>query len=383
MKAWPMVPLGEVLQHKVDRYPVNADQTYPTFGVYGFGRGLFHKPSISGATVKAQHLYRVRNGQFVYSRLKAFEGAYALVTEEFDGHYVSNEFPTFDCLPNRLLPTFVAAYFRSSSTWKYAAQLSTGVGARRERIQQEQLLSLLIPLPSINEQRRLVTLFDTLAAQIEEAQLLQQESKALAKSFVSSLHLKMSGNERHMLGEVLVSDEDRTEILEGHIYPQVGVRGFGGGLFARETLDASQTTYKSFNRLYDGAVVLSQVKGWEGAIAVCPPQLVGRFVSPEYRTFRCLSGKASSEYLSAVFATPWFWTQLKRLTRGVGARRERIRPEAFLAIDIPMPSLSKQEEALELIRKITSVSRIHDAMDAEFDALMPATLNQAFQGQLS
>jgi hypothetical protein len=127
-----MVPLGEVLRQVVDAYPVHADQTYPTFGVYGFGRGLFDKTPILGATIKAQRLYKTRNGHFVYSRLKAFEGAYALVTEEFDGHYVSNEFPTFEALTERLLPEYVAAYFRSPSIWKSAAQLSEGLGARRD-----------------------------------------------------------------------------------------------------------------------------------------------------------------------------------------------------------------------------------------------------------
>ena len=140
---------------------------------------------------------------------------------------------------------------------------------------------------------------------------------------------------------------------------------------------------QSFNRLYEGALVLSQVKGWEGAIAVCPTSLCGRFVSPEYRTFRCKSGMSSPEYLSAVVTTPWFWTQLKRMTRGVGARRERIRPDTFLAMELPMPTLSKQEEALGLIRRVSSVSKFQDAMDVELSALMPATLNQAFKGQLS
>jgi len=52
--------------------------------------------------------------------------------------------------------------------------------------------------------------------------------------------------------------------IEGQ-YPQVGVRGFGGGLFAKSAITGSDTAYKSFNRLYTDAIVLSQVKGWEGA----------------------------------------------------------------------------------------------------------------------
>lgn len=157
MSRWPMVPLGEVLNQVVDSHQVQAHQSYPTFGVYGFGRGLFKKQPISGSAIKADKLYRVRKGQFVYSRLKAFEGAYALVPEELDGHYVSNEFPTFDCSLNRLVPEYLEAYFNTPSVWRRAAQHSIGVGARRERLHPEQFLSLPIPLPSIDEQWRIVT----------------------------------------------------------------------------------------------------------------------------------------------------------------------------------------------------------------------------------
>ena len=68
----------------------------------------------------------------------------------------------------------------------------------------------------------------------------------------------------------------------------------GGGLFAKAAIGGTETTYRSFHRLYEGAVVLSQVKGWEGAIARCPAELEDWFVSPEYRTFRCKPNQASS-----------------------------------------------------------------------------------------
>ena len=66
---------------------------------------------------RAKNLFRIRKGQLIYSRLKAFEGEFGLVTDQFDGAYVSNEFPTFDCSPGRLYPQYLAAYFRAASTY--------------------------------------------------------------------------------------------------------------------------------------------------------------------------------------------------------------------------------------------------------------------------
>ncbi len=178
MSKWPTVPLGEVLRQVVDSHPVHADKAYPNFGIYGFGRGLFTKPSISGATTSAKSLYRARQGQFIYSRLFAFEGAYGFVTSEFDGCFVSNEYPMFECDQDRLYPEYLATYFKAPKAWEEVSHLSTGMGDRRRRIQPEQLLTHQIPLPTLDEQHRLVEQVGHLSTMIEEAKTLRLKADA-------------------------------------------------------------------------------------------------------------------------------------------------------------------------------------------------------------
>jgi type I restriction enzyme S subunit len=172
---WPRVLLGEVLNQVSDPHAVRADQSYPNFGIYSFGRGLFEKPPISGTATSARTLFRVKVGHFIYSRLFAFEGAYGLVTDRFDGRFVSNEYPTFECVPNRLHPAFLAAFFRWQQTWQSAAEMSIGMGGRRQRIQPDQLLKYPIPLPPLAEQRRIVARVDAIANRVAEARRLREE----------------------------------------------------------------------------------------------------------------------------------------------------------------------------------------------------------------
>ena len=105
--AWAKVSLVELLRQISDAHPVIAGEEYPNFGILSFGRGLFSKQAISGARTSARTLFRARKGQFIYSRLFAFEGAYGLVTQEYDGHFVSNEYPMFDCDKERILPEYL------------------------------------------------------------------------------------------------------------------------------------------------------------------------------------------------------------------------------------------------------------------------------------
>jgi type I restriction enzyme S subunit len=125
--------------------------------------------------------------------------------------------------------------------------------------------------------------------------------------------------------------------------------------------------------------VLSQVKGWEGAVAVTPPDLAGYFVSPEYRTFCCKLDRCLPEYLAALVPTEFFWGRLKDV---VGARRERTRPEHFLQLPFSMPSIADQRKAIKLFAAIRSVQNLQAETATELDAMLPAILDKAFKGEL-
>jgi type I restriction enzyme S subunit len=152
--GWRRFRLGDVLRFKIDICKVDPTASYPNVGMYSFGRGLFHKPPIEGLSTSASTLQRVTAGQFIYSRLFAFEGAYGLVTDEFDGKYVSSEYPTFDCDTTHLLPEFLVAYFKSKHVWRTVAAGSKGLGNRRQRVQPEKILSHELWLPPFSYQER-------------------------------------------------------------------------------------------------------------------------------------------------------------------------------------------------------------------------------------
>jgi type I restriction enzyme S subunit len=151
-RGWTRTVLSDIVTPARDEVAVELGASYPNFGILSFGRGLFQKPDIDGAKTSAKKLYRVRAGQLIYSRLFAFEGAYALVDERFDGFYVSNEFPSFDIDAQRVHPQFLAAYFKSPSVWEVLAAKSKGLGVRRQRVQPTAILEHEIWLPTLEEQ---------------------------------------------------------------------------------------------------------------------------------------------------------------------------------------------------------------------------------------
>lgn len=169
--GWTRKHLSEVMKLVSDVHKVKVDRAYNNLGIYSFGRGLFLKPPLDGMISKATALHRVKAGQFIYSRLFAFEGAYGMVRPEFDGFFVSQEYPTFDCDPLLARAEFLVAYFKPSHIWKTVAVGSKGLGDRRQRVQPAQILAHELWVPPISYQDRIAEVqshIDTLTKLQEE-----------------------------------------------------------------------------------------------------------------------------------------------------------------------------------------------------------------------
>jgi type I restriction enzyme S subunit len=380
--GWQTFKIGELVTQNHNGVTVAPDKTYKLLGVRLEGRGAFLREEKSGDNISAKTLNPVRAGDFIYSRLFAWRGAFGVVSDEMNGCFVSDEFPTFSINTERLFPKFLQLYFARPLIWQEVEKFCTGTTkASRNRFKEPFFLGLEIPLPPLTEQRRIVVRIEALARRVAEAQSLRKEISEDLDALVSSYHVNYSAGRTIRLKDILFLDEEKETIQPDCFYPQVGVKGFGKGLFARETLTGTQTTYKWFNRLYYGAIVLSQVKGWEGAIGVCDDSLVGKFVSPEYRTFRCIPDQAIPEYLSVLFSTPYFYSRLKDLSRGVGGRRERVRPELFIELEIPMPDIQRQRKAVEIFSMFPALRAAQAETWKELSALMPSVLDRAFKGE--
>lgn len=189
-KGWREVRLGEVMTPAFDTVRVDPSCSYPNIGVYSFGRGLFSKQHIEGSRTSATVLNRVRRGQFIYSRLFAFEGAYAHVSDVFDGVFVSSEFPTFEPQPSRLNVKWLATYLGSPERWAELAGSSKGLGVRRRRIQAEALLAYKVWLPPMEVQDTIVTQLD-LADQLSQRRTTAEH---LARSLVPAALNQAFGN---------------------------------------------------------------------------------------------------------------------------------------------------------------------------------------------
>lgn len=377
--VWPTVALGEVINYRKEFIIIDDLETYCRPRVQLHAQGIVLRDVVPGTEIKTKKQQVARAGEFLVAEIDAKAGGFGIVPDALDGSIVSSHYFLYGHNPGRLDNKYLGWFVKTRAfRQQVEAQGSTNYAA----IRPSDVLGYKIPLPPVSEQRRIVARIEELAAKVKEAQNLRALSDQATVAFVAATHADLATSKPEPLSSFIELDEDVTPIEIGAPYPQAGVRGFGGGLFAKPPVHGGETTYRVFNRLYQGALVMSQVKGWEGAIAMTSNELEGFFVSPEYRTFRCKADRCLPEYLAALVPTEFFWGRLKDATRGVGARRERTRPEQFLQLEFSMPSLKDQKRALVMFAAINTVRGLQREIATELDAMLPAILDKAFKREL-
>ncbi|MEJ7831570.1 MAG: restriction endonuclease subunit S [Nocardioides sp.] len=153
--------LSDVMTLDVCRVTLDHATEYRLAGVLNAGKGIVDKGVLAGAQTEYAAMNRLGDGQVVMRKLTAWEGPIAVVPKDFDGFVASNEFPTFS-LGQGVAPTWFAHVCRTPRLWDEMKLRVTGSVQRRKRLNPDQLLSVELPIPPLETQRRSAAALDVL-----------------------------------------------------------------------------------------------------------------------------------------------------------------------------------------------------------------------------
>lgn len=163
------VPVGEVLTLQRRAVEVVPDREYAQVGIRSFGRGIFHKEPVSGASLGAKRVFRIEPGDLVISNVFAWEGAVGLASEAEAGMIGSHRFMTFVPIDGRIDPSWATWYFRSEPGLMLIRKASPGSAGRNRTLAIDRFASLEIPLPPIDKQRECAAQLAAVADATERA----------------------------------------------------------------------------------------------------------------------------------------------------------------------------------------------------------------------
>ena len=348
------------------------------------GRGLFVREEKNGLDISAGTLNKVVHGDFIYSRLFAWKGAFDSVSNEFDDCYCSGEFPAFEVDKSRLNIHFLTYYFNQAKIWKEVEQFCIGVTkASRNRFKEKFFMVFQIPLPPLEEQNRIVAKLELVRKNSKEIRKTRnQQAKDIANLLYSKYLQIIADAPWEKMKEIAPITRRPVEVKIDGEYPEMGIRSFGKGTFHKPSLTGLEVGTKKLFRIAVGDLMFSNVFAWEGAIAVAQQEDHDRVAS--HRFISCVpdSEKVSSEFLCYHFLTPKGMEDIGHASPGGAGRNRTLGLKKLEVIKVPVPSIAQQKEFAKLQNQLRSLQLEHEKTLADLDKLFPSLLDKAFKGEL-
>ena len=157
-KKYPMARIGAFLVKSKDIIEVEDDVEYKQVTIKINNGGVVPRnngETILGSKIGTKRQHVVHAGQFIMSKIDARNGAYGIVPAELEGAIVTNDFPVFDVDTEKIVPQFLVLVSTTEKFVEFARKCSSGT-TNRKRIDIEAFLNQQIPLPSMEEQEKIL-----------------------------------------------------------------------------------------------------------------------------------------------------------------------------------------------------------------------------------
>ena len=281
-----------------------------------------------------------------------------------------------------MAPRFLGWLSKTKTFIELCKAASEGT-TNRVRLKEDRFLEMTIPLPPLTEQRRLVERIDALVEKLNAAQTataqIEMQSQSLLMAAFNELTEKAP---RCPLGDIAPLLRRPANIDPFQEYPQVSVRSFGRGTFHNPPLKGSEITWEKPHLVKAGDILISNIKAWEGAIAVARQVDDGRYGSHRYLTYVPVQGVATAQFVCFFLLAPEGLFHVGEASPGSADRNRTTSAKALLKIPVPLPGYQAQVWFGELLEKVEAMKDLQVRTKAERDDMVPSILDRAFQGEL-
>ena len=392
-KAYPMMRIGEFLKRNKTAITIQDGVKYKRVTIKVRNGGVILRDEVMGENIGTKKQFLVSEGQFILSKIDARNGAMGIIPSELDGAVVTQDFLPYDIDATKVNPQYFVLVCTTKQFVAFCQSCSSGT-TNRQRVDEAQFLNIKVPVPSLEEQNKLVEEYNKQLAIAADAELLAiKKHRNINSLLFAELGVKISkDNVLNGLSTVAFSALDRWDIaylqntakytakyksLRFENCIDHFMKGFDGKSLRMETYKTPTQDFhyigmehieKATGQLIDAPIVKgSQIKSQTVTIpngyfiyGKLRPYLNKYWYnntnwdnivcSSELFVFR-IKDSINTRFFEVVLGSDIVQEQIADLTSG--ARMPRITEEVFMNIQIPIPPLDIQKSLADKIDKIT------------------------------
>jgi len=196
-KDWELRFISDIVDKVKEKLEPEPETLYREIGIRSHCKGIFHKEEVTGKSLGNKSVFWIQPDCFVVNIVFAWEHAIAKTTKAEAGMIASHRFPMYKVKEGILDLDYLLFYFKTARGKHLLGLASPGGAGRNKTLGQTEFAKLKIPVPSMEEQKRIVSV---LSESDKEIELLKQHIDTLKEQ-------KKGLMQKLLTGEIRVSIE--------------------------------------------------------------------------------------------------------------------------------------------------------------------------------
>ncbi|SDE05860.1 restriction endonuclease subunit S [Riemerella columbipharyngis] len=385
---YPFVEIGKFLKRNKTQVEIQNGVIYKRPTIKINAKGITLRDEVDGINIGTKNQFRIKEGQFLLSKIDARNGAFGVVPKELDNGIITGNFWTFDVDYSKINPVYLMLLTGTKEFQKLSQSASVGT-TNRNYLQEKLFLNFKIPLPSLAEQEAIVKAYQT---KIQQAQDLEQQAQNLEqeieKYFLNELGLEPYKSKEKIRGLMTIDFQDleRWDYFSSDIminqeinkskFPLVKI----GSVFSFVKRSFNKNKYKKETFEYIEIGAIDPIKGIlksKKVLASKAPSRATQYIKsndliigttrPYLKKFAIVTDKHDNSVCSSGFSVieesnnyflPYL-LQFLKCTYGIEQLKNKMTGGLYPAITegelkeikIPFPNVAKQKEIMSLVKK--------------------------------
>lgn len=378
--SWEKIKLGRVIKHRNEFVSIDDFQRYKLCRVQTKAQGVVLREEKEGIEIKTKQQQICRDGDLIFAEMDARFGGYGIVPSELDGAIVSSHYFLYEIDKTAVEMQFLEYCLKQH--W-FLSQVEAKGSTNYAGIRPNQVLDYEIPLPSLTEQKNIISKVESVKNKIEQIKELRAKQSIDIKNLLFSKYTEFIEEAEWVpMKEVAPIIRREVKLNDEELYPELGIRCFGKGTFHKPALTGLEVGTKKIFQIKEGDLVFSNVFAWEGGIAVAKKEDNDRYGS--HRFISCIANKEKvlAEFLCFHFLSPKGLEDINACSPGGAGRNKTLGLDKLMKINVPVPDIDLQKEFVGLLHQVNSMKEYHSQTEKELTELMPSLLDKAFKGEL-
>ncbi|MDP1714929.1 MAG: restriction endonuclease subunit S [Anaerolineales bacterium] len=355
----------------------NKEEIFAHYSIPSFDDG--RKPVIENGNNILSNKVVFDNGVVLFSKLNPrISRVWYVNDEQAYKRICSTEFLPLAPNLDQLDPMFLTWILQEANLITALRAKTAAATKSRERLKPNIVLSTQIPLPPLDEQKRIAARLNEQMSIITLARQAIDDQFSLLTSLVNSYFresLQRITTKMH-LSDCMVEVKKGV----GETWAQYPVLGAtrAGVAPAKEKVGKQPQRYKLVE---PGTIFYNPMRIMIGSIAMLDDGDESGITSPDYVVLKGKEGILHARWFYYWFRSPYGENFIKSLARG--AVRERMLFNRLDKGEIELPDWDTQVKIAEKLKEIKTFKQALESQLAEINELPSALLRQAFAGELS